>query len=123
MMANLNDLFCSARSSGVRRVCRRFRISGRSTQLSITKPAGGACHVEEQNLQQDRALGFLQKEVADMREGHSREITALSAQFAQENHALREEQESSESSREQEIAALRREQDGLRNQFARKLPV
>jgi hypothetical protein len=49
------------------------------------------------------------------------EIAALSAQFTQENCSLREELAKSEGSREKEIAAFRRKQDGLRTQFAQEV--
>jgi hypothetical protein len=38
-IANINGLFCSATSWSLRRFCRRFQNSGRGTQLSTTKPA------------------------------------------------------------------------------------
>jgi phage host-nuclease inhibitor protein Gam len=103
------------------------------------------CRVEEQNLQQDRALGILQRELSDVRAAHTRlaaesaslgettnaldhslcllqkEIAALSAQFAQENRALREELANSDNSRERENAALRKQQDGLDAQFEQEV--
>jgi hypothetical protein len=74
--------------------------------------------LENPDLPQDRVLCLLQKEIADLKEGCSRETAALSAHFAQENDALREELAKSDNSREQEIVALRKEQDSLPTQFA-----
>jgi hypothetical protein len=74
--------------------------------------------LENPDLPQDRALCLLQKEIADLKEGCSRETAALSAQMPHENGALREELAKSDNSHEQEITALRKEQDSLPTQFA-----
>jgi hypothetical protein len=80
--ANMNDIFL---------LCEEFEFAALLSQVSDFRrqhaviddeARKSVSRVEEQNQRQRRALCLLQKEMADVREGHSREIAALSAQFA-----------------------------------------
>jgi hypothetical protein len=75
----------------------------------------------ETNRTLEISLRLLQKEVADLREADAREIAAMTAQFARENRALCDGLAKSDHSREQEILALREQQESLRAQFEQEI--
>jgi hypothetical protein len=120
--ANMNDLFL---------LCEEFGFASLLSQISDFRSQHAVVddearkrvsRVEEQNLQQDRVIGVLQRELSDLRAAHSR-LAAESASVEETNKVL----EDSVCLLQKEIAELRgghaREIAALSARLPRRLPV
>jgi hypothetical protein len=90
----------------------------RAAQSHLAEDNGQAV---EANKALEHSFFFLSKEAEDLRKAHARRVVALMVEFTQKNRALCEELAKCETSHQQENAALREQQDGLRAQLAHEI--